>query len=94
MDLNATLFSERKNKLRETREIANRFLKENISIKTKLTAKGEQERVESNIAHLKEIIVGLNKELSEKAIKNHVQKALVELMFHKKAKRNQWALTC
>lgn len=67
--------------------MANRFLEENISIKSKLTAKWEQERVESNIAHLKEIIAGLNKELSEKAIKDHVQETLIELVSHKKAKK-------
>ncbi|GAA4203242.1 hypothetical protein GCM10022289_19190 [Pedobacter jeongneungensis] len=67
--------------------MANGFLEENISIKTKLTAKWEQERVESNIAHLKEIIAGLNKELGEKAIKDHVQESLIELMSHKKAKK-------
>ncbi|WP_344851255.1 hypothetical protein [Pedobacter jeongneungensis] len=87
MDLNATLFNERKNKLRKIRAMANGFLEENISIKTKLTAKWEQERVESNIAHLKEIIAGLNKELGEKAIKDHVQESLIELMSHKKAKK-------
>lgn len=71
-DLKATLFKERKQKLREIRAMANRFLEENKSIKSKLTSKWEEERVESNIANLKEIIIGINKELNDEAIKKYM----------------------
>lgn len=67
--------------------MANLFLEENKSIKSKLTSKWEEERVESNIANLKEIIIGINKELSDEAIKKYVTESLVDFMASKKEKK-------
>lgn len=67
--------------------MAKHFLEENKAIKTKLTAKWEQERAESNIAHLNEIISKINKELSDEAIKNKIKETLIDLMSQKNTKK-------
>ncbi|WP_222537020.1 hypothetical protein [Pedobacter polysacchareus] len=85
-DKNVVLYKTRKTQLKKVREIANRLLNENKEVKPQKNTTWERERVENNIARLKEIIAGINKNLTDEAVKVYVFTKIADL--RKKKEKN------